>query len=163
MKDFEERFWEKVNRGDAEACWDWTACLTPGGYGLFWDTGRRRMVPAHIVAYEIAVALVPNAPGRRGAQGVLVCHTCDNRRCCNPAHLFLGTQAENMADMRAKGRSPVNRAERNPKAKLSRIDVRAIRAAVTGRYGERSELARRYGISTGHVSKILSGVVWPDA
>lgn len=118
------------------------------------------MVQAHRVAYELLVGPLPTRPSGMGAAGVLVCHSCDNPPCVNPAHFFLGTQAENMADMKAKGRQPDNRRERNPKAKLTAAQVADIRANHTGIYGEKMAIARKYGISSGHVSKILAGDVW---
>lgn len=153
-----DRFMTKVDRRGE--CWEWTASTNPQGYGQFWDRDRRVMRLAHRVSWEIHHGPLADRDGRPGAAGVLVCHRCDNPSCVNPAHLFLGTQIENMADMVQKRRSPNNHRGRNPKAKLTEEQVAELRASVTGRYGERSALARQYGISTGHVSKILAGSVW---
>lgn len=161
VRSAEERFWEKVDRRGPDECWEWNSSRYEQGYGSFWDRDQRRMVPAHRWIFQrvhgVRLAVM------RGAQGDLVCHSCDNPPCVNPSHLFLGTQADNMADMRGKGRAPNNSAERNPKAVLTAEDVREIRQSFTGQHGDRMRIAREWGISSGHVSKILKGDVWPDA
>lgn len=92
-----ERFWPKVDSsGGPGACWTWTASCKIKGYGQISAGGRERPLLAHRVAWEIT-----NGPIGVGS---VVCHSCDNPKCCNPAHLFLGTQAENLQDMTDKGR-----------------------------------------------------------
>lgn len=90
----EDRFWEKVRRGNAESCWSWTAYRHYKGYGVFSVNGRPEK--AHRVAYEIAFGPIP--------KGMCVCHRCDNPPCQNPAHLFLGTTGDNTRDSVTKGR-----------------------------------------------------------
>jgi hypothetical protein len=92
------RFWSKVDKnGGANACWEWTAKARSNykkWYGAFNVGGR--VDRSHRVAWELENGAIP--------EGLCVCHRCDNPKCCNPAHLFLGSHAENMSDMRAKGR-----------------------------------------------------------
>lgn len=100
-----------------------------------------------------------------------VCHRCDNRACCNPEHLFLGTQAENVADMCKKGRGfwpgakglIDNRGEKNPKAKLTANQVAWIRANHDKRKGSpngNGALAARFGVSRNAIYWIVAGKTW---
>ena len=94
------RYWAKVRLGPS--CWEWTSNRTPLGYGQF-HVGARRSAPqyAHRIAWALSHGSIP--------AGKHICHTCDNRGCVNPAHLFLGTHTDNMRDASAKGRLSVPR------------------------------------------------------
>jgi hypothetical protein len=87
------RFWAKVQRG--EGCWEWQGANNGKGYGCFGKEGSRPYY-AHRFSWELHAGPIPD--------GLFVLHRCDNRRCVNPEHLFLGTQGDNMRDMIAKGR-----------------------------------------------------------
>lgn len=91
------RFWKKVAAPDSAGCWNWTAFLDTDGYGHIRLGGRGTpQRPAHRVAWQLFNGPVP--------EGLLICHKCDNPRCVNPSHLFLGTHADNLQDMTDKGR-----------------------------------------------------------
>lgn len=113
------RFWSKVDRRSDDECWQWTASNNGNGYGIIGERvdGRQRTVYAHRLSYEMHHGEIPD--------GMQVCHRCDNRGCVNPAHLFVGTCADNHADMVAKGRSTSG--ERNTQSKLTEPDVVRIR------------------------------------
>lgn len=89
----EERFWANVKRGNSDECWEWQRS-TSDGYGHM--TYEKRYIIAHRAAYEFTYGAIPD--------GLFVLHRCDNRRCCNPDHLWLGTNRDNVLDSVSKGR-----------------------------------------------------------
>jgi hypothetical protein len=156
----QKRFWIKVRILGPDDCWEWQASFYPVGYGQYWDGERR--VGAHRAAYEQCYGPIP--------EGLVVCHRCDNQACVNPAHLFLGTQAENLADMRGKGRHShgdshrrvVCRGETHKSAKLTQAQVDEIRAAYIPGIVTQKQIAARFGVSDVLVSKIVNGKLWRE-
>lgn len=140
-----ERFWGKVERGDG--CWLWRGTLDPTGYGVFWIDGQNRR--AHRLSYILAHGPI--------ADGLFVCHRCDNPRCVNPEHLFLGTPGENTADAKAKGRMATG--ERQGCAKLRDTDIPPIREALS-RHESTFRIAERFGVSQKTIMNIKQGRVW---
>lgn len=148
----EDRFWPKVEK--TNDCWIWIA--SGGRYGHFKYNGRIEM--AHRVSWLLEYGEIPD--------GLDVLHRCDRPRCVRPDHLFLGTHADNMRDMRAKGRgnSPIvkfNRGSQNFRSRattgLTEDQVREIRA-MAGM--SRAEIARRYSTSWGCIDSILKRKTW---
>jgi hypothetical protein len=134
----EQRFLAKVDQRGPDECWPWIASFDGKGYGQFWDGERRR--PAHAYAFELFYGVYLGE--------YICCHACDNPACVNPHHLFSGTVADNMRDMRDKGRryQPDVRGEKNGRAKLTEATVEVIRFRYAS--GESSrELARAFGVN----------------
>lgn len=95
--DIVERFEAKINK--TESCWLWTAAKYVDGYGAFRLSNPRRQERAHRVAWQLYRGEIPN--------GLHVLHRCDVRECVNPFHLYLGTNADNVADRQQRGRGLV--------------------------------------------------------
>lgn len=152
-----ERFWSKVDRsGGPDACWQWMAYKDREGYGRFRVGSRRdnsqRMELAHRVSYRLASG--------REAGKLSVCHRCDRPLCVNPAHLFIGTNRDNVLDCMSKGRSNPRRGEQHPRSRLTAQDVDCIRKLwATGLFLQR-ELGKAFGVTREQVSQIVRGVRW---
>lgn len=135
------RFWSHVQKLGPNECWIWTGPIAEPGYGKIGSCGQR--VYAHRLAWELA-----NGPWD---SGLFVLHKCDNKVCCNPNHLYLGTQAENMRDRDERGRSGT--------AKLNRQAVKVIRWAWK-RGVRQKRLAELHGISASLIWMIVHGRSW---
>lgn len=146
------RFWAKVDRsGGPDACWPFRGYIESNGYGRLSVNDRQEW--AHRVAYELTYGPLP--PKHKA------CHSCDNPPCCNPAHLFPGTQKANVDDMVAKGRArnKTHRGGEHGCAKLTDADVLAIRAAAdSGETG--AAIAQRFGVSASQAQRIIRRKAW---
>ena len=141
-----EKLWLYTRKGPN--CWEWTAGRISSGYGLLSADGRR--ILAHRFSYELHIGPVPD--------GVFVLHRCDNRLCIRPDHLFLGTQADNVADMEAKGRDHKRGqpGEQNNQARIDAAAVRAIRATRDPAW----KVAAAFGVSRGLIYAIRQRRLW---
>lgn len=150
MSDEQERFWSKMVILGADDCWVWQRARDPKGYGRY-GVGKK-MCFAHRHAYALTFGPIP--------EGLCCLHKCDNPPCCNPSHLFLGTQADNMRDMFAKNRHPPVQGERHPRAKLTDANVVEIRRLyATGLYIQQ-ELADKYGVHCSIIGFIVNRKIW---
>lgn len=145
------RFWSKVEK-TADGCWLWRGEIGRRGYGLIGVGYKKRY--AHRVSYEMHYGEIP--------RGLLVCHTCDNKPCVRPDHLFSGTAGDNARDASIKGRLFGSKGkcagERSPLAKLTWAAVAAIRSSET----PSSELADRYGVDRSLIYRVRKGRVWRE-
>jgi len=124
----------------SSGCWEWLGARVSSGYGSYKDK------PVHRLAYELMVGPIPD--------GLVMCHRCDNPPCCNPDHLFPGTQADNSADSVAKGRHMA-------RCKLRESDVVEIRIRRNAGESCRS-LGIEYGLDPSSIAAICSGRKWPN-
>jgi hypothetical protein len=130
-------------------CWEWQIG-TQNGYGRTSYCGK------HTYAHRVAYELYRQHPGE-----LCVLHECDNRRCCNPEHLFLGTRADNIEDMWKKGRqSDAAQRATYGNARLSEEDVREIRHRYATGAGTQGEIGEAFGITQTAVSGIVRRVRW---
>lgn len=147
-KEFVERFEEKFEKTEGE-CWMWTASVAGKGYGQMKLPKQRKQEYSHRLSYMIYKGEIP--------EGKYVCHTCDNPRCVNPDHLFIGTNKENLQDMKAKGRSTFG--EKNARAKLTEEQVKQIKSCLDSGMTQ-TQIAAAFNIHQVHVSRIKNGLRW---
>lgn len=168
-----DRFWSRVDK-DSD-CWLWQGRIEPNGYGSCWYEGRT--YSTHRVAYELTYGSIP--------AGIHILHHCDVRTCCNPAHLFMGTAADNMQDMKRKGRSArgvangaytkphrhprgarngaytkperVPKGEKNGNAKLSTPAVIGIRNSIGLK---QHDLAHHFNVSQATINNVILHKIW---
>lgn len=142
-----EDFWRNVDvRGEGD-CWEWRGHIDPQGYGRFYIGGGYKR------AHRVAMETVSHIP-----KGLFVLHSCDNRPCCNPAHLRAGTAADNARDMVERDRNSKFRVrgEAHGMAKLTENNVSFIRRSSRSN----RSLARQFGVSRKAIIKIKSGETW---
>lgn len=143
-----ERLWEKIRKGESDECWLWIAYTNACGYGIIARNSDDRSALAHRVVWEMEYGPIPN--------GMNVCHHCDNPPCCNPRHLFLGTQYDNIKDMDSKGRNNQPKGINHCRAIFTEEQVRNIKFSSLPEL----ELVEIYGCSLSAIRHIKSGHTW---
>jgi hypothetical protein len=147
-----ERFWSRVNKTDG--CWEWTGCIV-NRYGQFYLNGKG--VKAHRYSYIIHHPITIDLWEHRE---ICVCHRCDNPKCVNPAHLFLGSNADNMKDKMAKGRGKQPKGEKQALSKLTETQVREIRNKYANGGITQQQLALEYGVNKSNINKLIRRKRW---
>ena len=144
-----DRFWDKVSKGPRpKGCWEWTASTGTKGYGSFWYEFKTR--GAHCVSWLLTGKDIP--------EGLYVLHHCDNRKCVNPEHLYVGTPQDNTDDMLERGRHVACPGEANGYSKLTADQVRYIRYSSA----TQQNLADVLNVSRPLISMIKSRRIWKN-
>lgn len=143
---------QRTDRYGSDDCWPWLGMQRENGYGRF-QLRSGHTVAAHRVAYYLATKHWP--------EGLEVCHRCDNPPCVNPAHLFAGTHAENMADRKKKGRPFGPSSLTAPRRKLTPEQVIQIRhdLAIVDHDGIAAK-AEELGVWKNTIRDIIRGRTW---
>ena len=146
-----ERFWKKVIKGEPQQCWNYFGHIEATGYGRFAESHKNSRM-AHRYAWGITFGVIPD--------GLCVCHTCNNKNCCNPRHLYLATRGKNSTDAARDGLYAVG--ERNGLSKLTEQEILEIRTLDEQRpqWGTRAWLAKIYGVSDTLISHICNRKIW---
>ena len=150
-----EVFWARVDKSaGADACWLWTGFKNKAGYGII--SWHNHPTLAHRLAYELTIGQIPD--------GLLACHKCDNPGCVNPEHIFIGTDADNMADKSRKERYQKellkNRGANNFNTKLTWELVTEMRALYAPRKMGYRRLAEKFGVARNNVRQIIKQKTW---
>jgi hypothetical protein len=143
-----KKFWNKVNIGLDNDCWEWNGTISFYGYGVFNIDGV--VLKSHRVSFFIKNKIDPKE--------LMVCHSCDNRKCVNPNHLFLGTNKDNMQDALSKKRMFVG--EKNHQSKLLDIDVLNIRKLYLNGDISQDKLSKMFGVGQDQISRIVNNKLW---
>jgi hypothetical protein len=153
LRPLAERFWEKVDKRGPDECWLWLASQHQFGYGQINVHGRP--IAASRIAYELTNGPIP--------EGLEALHTCNNPPCCNPNHLYAGTQTDNMQDAKRAGhlyQFPLKPGTLYPKAKLNDDKVRYIRETYATGTVKLKDLGVQFGVSEEMIWLIVHRKKW---
>lgn len=152
MEQIRQYLYRRVGYDIERSCWEWRGAISSNGYGNFACKGEKDL--AHRWSWRAFNGDIP--------EGLWVLHRCDNRRCVNPEHLFLGDRSGNMKDCARKGRLklPDVRGEKHSESKLTSHQVYEIRQRYADFKIPQRKLAYEYGVSQGLINHILRGKAW---
>jgi len=140
-----ERLLKRISINDVTGCWNWTGALDEKGYGLM--SVKKRTKRVHRMAYEFYRGPIP--------EGLFVCHKCDNPKCFNPAHLFVGTALDNNRDREAKGRGADRHGEKHPSFKLTDAQVAEVRKLGDSKTLTHKAISLMFGVTRARISQII--------
>ncbi len=144
-------FWKNVAMGSVDECWEWQRCKNAKGYGMLRFGSFKSMQKAYRVAWMLTYGPIP--------LGKHVLHKCDDPTCCNPRHLYIGTNKENVRDRKTRGRQLCG--EKTARAKLTVDQVREIRKRYAAdEFLSMEKLGKEYGITPGSVYNIIVYISW---
>lgn len=146
----EKRFWKFVDKKSDNECWNWLGGIKDTGRGNFYLDGKT--IQAHRMSWLIHFGEIPD--------GLDVLHTCDNGKCVNPNHLFLGTQLDNIRDMESKGRAVHLRGDNDPKSKLTESQVKEIFFLYKPKEFSQFKLAKMFKVSRSTIEAVLHKKTW---
>jgi hypothetical protein len=143
FKNYAKKFWSLVTKGSPNKCWLWHHNKSSNGYGnfLIYKGGKTKTFSAHRVAYQLTF----------GPTNLQVLHTCDNKLCVNPNHLFVGTQADNMLDKVQKGRNNTQYVTPQQVHNIRRLAKQGIKHSV---------LAEKFKVSHSNIQHIVKRRSW---
>lgn len=143
-----EDVWKRIDKKEEDDCWEWMGFKNQKGYGRM--SINKKLHSCHRIVYELIHNSVP--------KGMLVCHSCDNPSCCNPRHLFLGTNKDNINDMKNKHRQSMG--EHRPHHKLTREKVKEIRIKYFNLGYTQKQLGIEYGVTYQTIGCIIRNEKW---
>jgi hypothetical protein len=155
-----QRFERRFVKGDPSKCWEWLYKTDSFGYGYFSSRNKNNKpltARAHRISYDFYKGEIP--------EGMCVCHRCDNPKCVNPEHLWLGTVADNVADKVSKNRQSRYRypSIKSGRGKLDEQQVKEIREKYkTGKYSQR-DLGKEYGVGASQIGAIVNYRTWKNS
>ena len=150
------KFWNNISiTANDDKCWDWKCCTNKKGYGIVRINKKNWLT--HRLAYFLNYKIDPIDK--------LVCHSCDNPKCVNQKHLWIGTNKENMHDKITKGRSGYEkrktlRGEENGYSKLTSVQILEIRNLYQTTKTSYRKLSKFFNVGTSHISRIVKKQVW---
>lgn len=147
-----DRFLSKFTKGLEDECWEWRGPRQKSGHGYLGFGHRPKHVGAHRIAYLLELGEIPS--------GLHVCHRCDNPPCVNPAHLFLGTAADNHRDKAQKGRSKGPIGSKNWRCKLTPSEVIQIRCEYAAGGTSFVKLGKDYGVGPTTIEALVTRRTW---